>query len=105
MRYITIETSYFDIGRGAWNQEKGLPSYLHRSNETYVERFGHLATLNNEMVIFTSADLVDKITPYRVGKEDITKIITIDYKDMFKEERLNIDTIQTDDEYRSKINP
>jgi protein YibB len=105
MGNITIVTAFFDIGRGDWTPEKGLPHYLHRSNETYLERFGHLATLNNEMVIFTSADLVDKITPYRVGKEDITKIITIDYKDMFKEERLNIATIQTDEEYRSKINP
>lgn len=105
MGNITIVTAFFDIGRGDWTPEKGLPHYLHRSNETYLERFGHLATLNNEMVIFTSADLVDAISKYRVGKEDITKIITIDYKDMFKEERLNIAAIQTDEDYRSKINP
>ena len=105
MGNITIVTAFFDIGRGDWTPEKGLPSYLHRSNETYLERFSHLATLNNEMVIFTSSDMVDKITPYRIGKEDITKIIVIDYKDMFKEERLNIAIIQTDEEYRSKINP
>jgi protein YibB len=105
MGNITIVTAFFDIGRGDWTPEKGLPHYLYRSNETYLERFGHMATLDNEMVIFTTKDLVDKITKYRVGKEDKTKVITLDFNDMFKEERLKIAEIQTNDEYRSKISP
>ena len=105
MGNITIVTAFFDIGRGSWTPDKGLPHYLQRSNETYLERFGHMATLDNEMVIFTTKDLVDKITPYRIGKEDKTKIITIDFEDMFKEERLKIAEIQSNEEFRSKINP
>ena len=51
MGNITIVTAFFDIGRGSWTPDKGLPHYLQRSNETYLERFGHMATLDNEMEI------------------------------------------------------
>ena len=65
MSDVTIVTAFFDIGRGDWTPDKGLPHYLHRTTDTYVERFGNLATLENEMVIYTSADLVDKVTELR----------------------------------------
>ena len=105
MGNITIVTAFFDIGRGTWTQDKGLPHYLYRPNDTYFKNFSVLASLNNEMVIFTTKDLVEKVQECRKGKEDLTKIITIDYKDMFKEERLKIAEIQTNPEYRSKISP
>ena len=43
MNDITIVTSFFDIGRGNWTLDRGLPHYLQRTNETYLERFAHLA--------------------------------------------------------------
>ena len=45
---ITIITAFFDIGRGNW-------SYNYpRSEQEYINYFENLATLENEMVIFTS---------------------------------------------------
>ena len=105
MGNISIVTAFFDIGRGTWTPDKGLPHYLHRTNDTYFKNFKILASLNNEMVIFTTKDMVEKVQECRVGKEDITKIITIDYQDMFKEERLKIAEIQSNPEYRAKISP
>ena len=48
---ISIVTAFFDIGRGDWTPDKGLPHYLHRTTDTYIERFGHLATLENEITV------------------------------------------------------
>ena len=52
MNDITIVTAFFDIGRGEWTPEKGLPHYLHRTNETYLDRFSIMAELDNPMVIY-----------------------------------------------------
>ena len=70
---ITIVTAFFDIGRGDWTPDKGLPHYLERKTETYFERFSNLATLENPMVIYTSPDLVPKVQQIRGNKP--TKII------------------------------
>ena len=59
MNDISIVTAFFDIGRGDWTPDKGLPHYLQRTTKTYLERFGYLAKLKNKMVIYTSEDLVD----------------------------------------------
>lgn len=105
MGNITIVTAFFDIGRSTWTPDKGLPHYLHRETQTYFDRFAIMAELNNEMVIFTSADLVDKVWEYRKGKEDITEVVAVDFADEFKELRLAIASIQTNPEYQQKINP
>lgn len=105
MGNITIVTSFFDIGRETWTADKGLPHYLYRKTQTYFDRFANMAQLNNEMVIFTSHDLVDKVKEYRKGKEDITTVVGIDYADEFKEIRLAIATIQTNPDYQKLIDP
>jgi len=105
MGNISIVTAFFDIGRETWTQDKGLPHYLYRPLQTYFDRFANMAKLDNEMVIFTTPDLVDKVWEYRKGKEDITKVIGIDYADEFKDIRLAIASIQTNPEYQSKIAP
>ena len=46
MNNISIVTAFFDIGRGNWTPEKGLPDYLYRTTDTYFERFGYLAQLD-----------------------------------------------------------
>jgi protein YibB len=102
MSDISIVTAFFDIGRGDWTPEKGLPHYLHRTTDTYIERFGHLSKLENDMVVFTSVDLVDKIKPL-TNKN--TSIITIDFKNSFNELREKIKAVQSDPTFLSKINP
>jgi protein YibB len=105
MGNITIVTSFFDIGRSTWTPDKGLPHYLHRETQTYFDRFANMAELNNEMIIFTSEDLVDRVWQYRKGKEDITEVVAVDFSNEFKELRLAIATIQTNENYQKIINP
>lgn len=105
MGNISIVTAFFDIGRETWTQDKGLPHYLYRPLQTYFDRFANMAQLNNEMVIFTTPDLVNKVWEYRKGKEDITEVVGIDYADEFKDLRLAIASIQTNEDYQKLINP
>ena len=102
---ISIITAFFDIGRSDWTPDKGLPHYLHRTTDTYMERFSHLATLENEMVIFTSPDLVDRVMSYRKGKEDRTKVIPIDYANILHGQKHEIASIQQSEYFQNLINP
>ena len=102
---VTIVTFFFDMGRGEWTPDKGFPHYLHRTVDTYFERFGYMAQLDNEMVIYTHPDFVDRIAALRKGKEDKTKIIPFDYLAQFHAEREKIYTIQKSPEFQAKINP
>ena len=63
MGNITIVTSFFDIGRSTWTPDKGLPHYLHRTTETYIERFSSLAQLENQIVVFSTPDIIEKLKP------------------------------------------
>ena len=62
---ITIVTAFFDIGRGNIPKNQGYPGYLTRTTKTYFKYFSNLAKLNNEMVIFTSPDLKERILKLR----------------------------------------
>ena len=103
MNDITIVTAFFDIGRGDWTPDKGLPHYLHRTNQTYLERFGHMAKLENPMVVFTSKEFVSDIRFLR--QDRTTDIFTIDFQDNFKDLREKVSAIQKNKEFQSKINP
>ena len=84
-------------------RSKGLPHYLERKTETYLERFGNLATLENPMVIFTSKDLIPRVQQLRGNKP--THIIPFDFYGNCKELRFRINEIQQSVDYKSKINP
>jgi protein YibB len=105
MNNISIVTAFFDIGRGDWTPDKGLPHYLHRTTDTYFERFGHLAQLDNEMVVFTSEDLADKVYELRKDKITKTKVVTIDFPNTFQIEREMISEIQKNPNFQIMINP
>jgi protein YibB len=100
---ITIVTAFFDIGRGDWTPDKGLPHYLVRTTDTYFERFGHMAKLDNPMVIFTSEDLSERVLELRQGKP--TQIITLDFENNYTQLRNAISEIQQSDSFKSIINP
>jgi protein YibB len=103
MNDITIVTAFFDIGRGDWTPDKGLPHYLQRTTKTYLERFSHLAKLENPMVVYTSKDLAKEIQFLRQNRP--TEILTIDFEKNFTKLREEITNVQKSPEYRSKINP
>ena len=104
MSKITIVTAFFDIGRGDWTPDNGLPHYLQRTNATYMERFSRMAKLDNDMIIYTSEDLAQEIAAYREGKPN-TKIVIVDITAQFKDLRERISAIQNSDEYKRLINP
>jgi protein YibB len=103
MNDITIVTAFFDIGRGDWTPDKGLPHYLQRTTKTYLERFDHLAKLENPMVVYTSKDMVKEIEYLRQDRP--TQILTLDFQNNFKKLREEITNVQKNAEYQSKINP
>ena len=103
MNDITIVTAFFDIGRSNWTPDKGLPHYLHRTTKTYLERFGHMAKLDNPMVVFTSKEFVKEIQFLRQNKP--TDILIVDFQNNFTKLRGEIQKVQNDPGFQSKINP
>jgi len=100
---ITIVTAFFDIGRGNWTPDKGFPHYLHRTTDTYFERFSHLAQLENEMFIFTSKDLVDRVAKLRQDRP--TTIFEFDFPNEAKELRDAVEFVQLLPSFQTMINP
>jgi protein YibB len=103
MNDITIVTAFFDIGRGDWTPDKGLPHYLHRTNKTYLDRFAHMAEVENPMVVYTSKEFVDDIKFLR--KDKPTEILVLDFFNTFEKLRSEISEVQKSVEYQAKINP
>lgn len=101
MNDITIVTAFFDIGRGEWTPDKGLPHYLQRTTDTYFERFSHMAKLDNEMVVYTSPEFESRVKELRGNKK--TEIVVIDFKNEFTELRSRITQVQQSQEYQNKI--
>lgn len=105
MKPISIVTAFYDIGRGEWTPSKGLPHYLERSVDTYLERFSHLCDLDNDIVVFTSADLVPRVNEV-IRKKNKQNITVVEYDlDRFNFLRSKIEYIQQSEKFQSKINP
>jgi protein YibB len=78
---ISIVTAFYDIGRGNLPKVKHgreLPFYQHRSVDEYLQFFSNLAKLKNEMVVYTTPDLIETVLSIRkhYGLEHLTKVIT-----------------------------
>jgi protein YibB len=102
---ISIVTAFYDIGRGDWTPDKGLPHYLQRSTDTYLERFSHLAKLKNEIIVFTSADLAEKVEKVCYNRMENTKIVVLDVFTHFAEMRKDIEAVQKSEDFQKIINP
>ena len=98
---ITIITAFFDIGRGNWRVENGHPSYLQRTTEKYFKYFSNLAQLENDMVIFTSTDHVEKIKTIRGNKP--TTVIDICLDEKFHSCKKMIAEIQQSEDFKKNI--
>lgn len=102
MSDISIVTAFFNIGRGDWTPQKGLPHYLERSTKTYIERFSHLCKLENEIVVITSPDLVEELTKVCSDRMEKTKIVPFDLS-TFVELRQKIISIQNSDKFKNAV--
>jgi protein YibB len=106
MGNITIVTSFFDIGRSEWTPDKGLPHFLHRSTETYLERFSYLAKIENEMVVFTTKEYAPRIAEYRKDNIDKTKVVVVDHPRIsFASMREKIEKVQRDPNFQRNLTP
>ena len=102
MSEITVVTAFFDIGRGEWVEKLQAHDYLHRTTDTYFERFGRLAELVNDLVVFTSEDLKDRVLEARNGRP--TQVVTLEFEREFKDLRERISKVQSSYSYKTKIN-
>ena len=104
MSDITIVTAFFDIDRHEWTPDKGLPHFLHRTSQTYLERFGHLAQLDHQMVIFTTQQYAEQVAGYRKGKEDKTKVVIVEHpRQSHSNMRSQIEIVQRSQDFQSKL--
>lgn len=100
---ITIVTAFFDIGRGDWTEDKGFPHYLKRTTDTYFERFSYLAKLENEMFIFTSKDMIERVADLREDRP--TTIFEFDLQNEAIDLRELITLVYAEPGYIKMINP
>ena len=103
MPNISIVTAFYDIGRGDWTPDKGLPHYLHRTTDTYIERFSHMAQLNNEIVVFSTPEIIEKLQPLNT-KNNIT-FVNFDMQKHYSQLKQAIQNVQKNESYQAKINP
>lgn len=109
MHNITIVTAFFDIGRGILPisvHGRYIPEYQHRTVDDYFAFFANLATIENNMVIYTTPDLKDRILDIRQDRK--TSVVCFDsyLPDEFIETKENIKKIMDSPEFYGKvINP
>jgi protein YibB len=106
MSKISLVTAFYDIGRGDWStsvEKNGgpLPHYLQRSVDKYLEHFSRMCELDTEIIVYTSSDLVEKISSVS------PKVKVVDYDYFTKHEKLRneVAAIQSLPEFTSRINP
>lgn len=104
MSNISIVTAFFDIGRGNWSPQNGHPAYLHRTVDTYIERFGYLTKLSNDITVITSRDLVDKIAA-ACDPQCSVKIVVFDALNHFEKIKNIIRDIQSSESFKKTIHP
>jgi protein YibB len=101
MGNISIVTAFYDIGRGDWTPDKGLPHYLQRSTDTYIERFTHLTKLDNELIVVTTPDIGKRLKEIN----NKVKIVEYDPFTVFSTESNKIIGIQESVAYKQLIHP
>src|ERR1022692_282083 len=104
---ISMVTAFFDIGRGSWQgftNGHPLPHYLKRTTEEYFERFEHLLKLDNDIVVFTSKDLISKVR--ELGRKYFKTnlfIVEANLQELYPEYREKVRCIQEDSKFQQGI--
>ena len=89
MNIPTIVTAFFDIGRSNWNG----PSYLKRTTNQYFKCFERLLKLDNQIIVFTSTDLLDRFRHYKEKKENLIVVGLDNWTLIWKEFRPKIQAV------------
>lgn len=102
---LTIITAFYDIGRSKWTGFIGghpLPSYLKRTTDQYFECFERMLKLDNDIVVFTSPDLVERFDKYKVQKPNLA-VIPYEFHNAHPDIREKIKTIQNDPKFYQMV--
>ena len=100
---ITIVTAFYDIGRATWDNNDSRIVPFRRTTEQYFDWFSNLANLDNDMIIFSTKDNLEKIKNIRKDKPTI--VIELDIFEEFKDMFSKISSVQSSETYKSKLNP
>ena len=73
MSEITLVTAYFNIGREKWDG-------FSRGDEQYISYFKHWARLKNNLIVYTTSEIADKVNQIRehFGLLEKTHVVCID---------------------------
>lgn len=96
---ISIVSCFFDIGRGEWNG----PSYLKRTTDEYFERFERLLKLENQIIVFTSDDLVYRFKNYKKQKSNLRVVGLYNWQLIWEEFRPRINDVFNNPLFQSMI--
>lgn len=102
---LTIITAFYDIGRSKWTGFIGghpLPSYLKRTTDQYFECFERMLKLDNDIVVFTSPDLVERFDKYKVQKPNLA-VIPYEFHNAHPDIREKIAKIHNDPKFYGPI--
>lgn len=94
MPNITIVTAFFDLGRENWEG-------FERSSELYIDRFRHLTKLENDIIVYTSPDLVEKIK----SVSPKIKVVSYDFLGETKELRDRVGAVQNSTDWVNRVAP
>ena len=99
---ITIVTAFFNLGRG---EDPRLMQWQRRPVEHYLYFFDILASIKNDMVIYTQSDLVDVITTIRKnhGNGNTTKVIVYNEFDKYKDILVDMERVMALDSFKADI--
>ena len=106
---MTIVTAFFDVGRGDVPpvvRGRKVPSYQKRTFDEYFYNFNMLASMKNDMIIYTEPRFVDTINQMRASYGNVENTKVIVYENAlesfnFVTEELN--KVLNSEEYVSKI--
>lgn len=99
---ITIVTAFYNLGRGNWNLDGSKP-FENRSVDKYFEYFKLLSEIGNDMIVYTSAEYVDRVKQCRGDKP--TTVIEFDFMTKFATELTAVRRVHSSEDFRSKIRP
>lgn len=97
---ITIVTAFFDIGRGDWSNG---PSYLKRTTDQYFEAFERLLTLDNQIIVYTSNDLLHRFYGYNQQKDNLIVVGLADWRNIWSHYRPKIQKVMDNPEFKKML--
>jgi protein YibB len=96
MYNTTFVTAFFDINRSSWK------ALFPRSNKAYLSYFSRLSKLKNDIIVFTSGDMVDVIKE-ECQTGDNVRFVTVDFNQRWGSIVESVRKVQQSKEFKSQF--